>query len=109
MTGSFEDREVIVVGGSSGMDKSTAAGVVAGGGSAAIMGRDQARVDETVAELGVKRDMPVALPWRPALQDRRCVAASTCLDVVARVSSVGAGASSCQQDAVRLRHVQLST
>ena len=52
MTGSFEDRKVIVVGGSSGMGKSTAADVVAGGGSAVIIGRDQARVDETVAELG---------------------------------------------------------
>ena len=52
MTGSFEDHKVIVVGGSSGMGKSTAADVVAGGGSAVIIGRDQARVDETVAELG---------------------------------------------------------
>jgi len=52
MTGSFEDRKVIVVGGSSGMGKSAAADVVAGGGSAVVIGRDQARVDETVAALG---------------------------------------------------------
>jgi len=52
MTGSSEDRKVIVVGGSSGMGKSTAADVVAGGGSAVIIGRDQARVDETVAAPG---------------------------------------------------------
>jgi NAD(P)-dependent dehydrogenase (short-subunit alcohol dehydrogenase family) len=48
----FEGRKLVVVGGSSGMGKDTAADVVAGGGSAVIIGRDQARVDETVAELG---------------------------------------------------------
>jgi NAD(P)-dependent dehydrogenase (short-subunit alcohol dehydrogenase family) len=52
MTSAFEGRKLVVVGGSSGMGKGTAADVVAGGGSAVIIGRDQARVDETVAELG---------------------------------------------------------
>jgi NAD(P)-dependent dehydrogenase (short-subunit alcohol dehydrogenase family) len=52
MTSGFEARKVVVVGGSSGMGKGTAADVIAGGGSAVIIGRDQARVDETVAELG---------------------------------------------------------
>jgi NAD(P)-dependent dehydrogenase (short-subunit alcohol dehydrogenase family) len=52
MTGDFEGRKLIVVGGSSGMGKSTAADIVADGGSAVIIGRDRARVDETVAELG---------------------------------------------------------
>jgi NAD(P)-dependent dehydrogenase (short-subunit alcohol dehydrogenase family) len=52
MVGSFEGRKLVVVGGSSGMGKSTAADIVAGGGSAVIIGRDRARVDETVAELG---------------------------------------------------------
>jgi NAD(P)-dependent dehydrogenase (short-subunit alcohol dehydrogenase family) len=51
MTHSFEGRKLIVVGGSSGMGKTTAADVVAGGGSVVIVGRDQARVDETVTEL----------------------------------------------------------
>jgi NAD(P)-dependent dehydrogenase (short-subunit alcohol dehydrogenase family) len=51
MSGMFEGRKLVVVGGSSGMGKETAADVVAGGGSAVIIGRDQARVDETVAEL----------------------------------------------------------
>jgi NAD(P)-dependent dehydrogenase (short-subunit alcohol dehydrogenase family) len=51
MTSGFEARKVVVVGGSSGMGRETAADVVAGGGSAVIIGRDQARVDETVAEL----------------------------------------------------------
>jgi len=48
----FEGRKLVVVGGSSGMGKETATDVVAGGGSAVIIGRDQARVDETVTELG---------------------------------------------------------
>jgi NAD(P)-dependent dehydrogenase (short-subunit alcohol dehydrogenase family) len=52
MTGNFEGRKLIVVGGSSGMGKATAASVIAGGGSTVIIGRDQGRVDETVAELG---------------------------------------------------------
>jgi len=52
MSGTFEGRKLVVVGGSSGMGKETAADVVAGGGSAVIIGRDQARVDETVVELG---------------------------------------------------------
>ena len=52
MSGTFEGRKLVVVGGSSGMGKETATDVVAGGGSAVIIGRDQARVDETVAELG---------------------------------------------------------
>jgi NAD(P)-dependent dehydrogenase (short-subunit alcohol dehydrogenase family) len=52
MTSEFEGRKLVVVGGSSGMGKETAADVVAGGGSAVIIGRDKAQVDETVAELG---------------------------------------------------------
>ena len=52
MTSGFEGRKLVVVGGSSGMGKGTAADVVAGGGSAVIIGRDKDRVDETVAELG---------------------------------------------------------
>jgi NAD(P)-dependent dehydrogenase (short-subunit alcohol dehydrogenase family) len=52
MTSGFEGRKLVVVGGSSGMGRGTAADVVAGGGSAVIIGRDKARVDETVAELG---------------------------------------------------------
>jgi NAD(P)-dependent dehydrogenase (short-subunit alcohol dehydrogenase family) len=51
MTSGFEARKVVVVGGSSGMGRETATDVVAGGGGAVIIGRDQARVDETVAEL----------------------------------------------------------
>jgi NAD(P)-dependent dehydrogenase (short-subunit alcohol dehydrogenase family) len=52
MTGSLEGCKVVVVGGSSGMGKGITAGAVAGAGSAVIIGRNEARVDETVAELG---------------------------------------------------------
>ncbi|TDD15433.1 SDR family oxidoreductase [Kribbella turkmenica] len=54
MNGYFEGRKLIVVGGSSGMGRQTAADVVAQGGKAVIVGRQQAKVDETVAELGEK-------------------------------------------------------
>ncbi len=52
MTEAFKDRKLVVVGGSSGMGRQTAANVVAGGGSAVIIGRKQDRVDETVMALG---------------------------------------------------------
>jgi NAD(P)-dependent dehydrogenase (short-subunit alcohol dehydrogenase family) len=51
MTHHFTGRKLIVVGGSSGMGKEAAADVVASGGSVVIVGRDEARVEETVAEL----------------------------------------------------------
>ena len=52
MASGFARRKVVVIGGSSGMGKDAAADVVGGGGSAVIVGRDQVRVDETVAGLG---------------------------------------------------------
>ena len=51
MTSSFEGRKLIVIGGSSGMGRQTAADVMASGGSAVIVGRDPMRVEETVATL----------------------------------------------------------
>jgi NAD(P)-dependent dehydrogenase (short-subunit alcohol dehydrogenase family) len=48
---SFEGRKLIVIGGSSGMGRQTAADVLAGGGSAVIVGRDPGRVEETVTML----------------------------------------------------------
>ncbi|HEY7921432.1 MAG TPA: SDR family oxidoreductase, partial [Streptosporangiaceae bacterium] len=47
----FEGQKLVVVGGSSGMGRDTAADVVAAGGSAVIIGQDQARVEDTVQEL----------------------------------------------------------
>jgi NAD(P)-dependent dehydrogenase (short-subunit alcohol dehydrogenase family) len=49
--GAFEGRKLIAVGGSSGMGRQSAEDVVAAGGSAVIIGRDQARVDDTVNNL----------------------------------------------------------
>ena len=49
--GSFEGRKLIAVGGSSGMGRQIAEDVVAAGGSAVIIGRDQTRVDDTVNTL----------------------------------------------------------
>ncbi|GFG54891.1 sugar dehydrogenase [Mycolicibacterium agri] len=51
----FEGKKVIVVGGSAGMGRQVAADVVEHGGSAVIVGRSTARVDDTVAELTSRR------------------------------------------------------
>src|SRR5574341_578469 len=47
----FKDHKLVVVGGSSGMGRESAAIVVAHGGSAVIIGRDPAKVEDTVATL----------------------------------------------------------
>ncbi len=47
----FEGQKLVVVGGSSGMGRDTAADVVAAGGSAVIIGQDPQRVDDTVRTL----------------------------------------------------------
>ena len=47
----FGGQKLVVVGGSSGMGRQTAADVVAAGGSAVIIGADQDRVDDTVQTL----------------------------------------------------------
>ena len=47
----FEREKAIVVGGSAGMGRQAAVNVVENGGSAVIIGRSKARVDDTVAEL----------------------------------------------------------
>ncbi|BCJ28637.1 SDR family NAD(P)-dependent oxidoreductase [Actinocatenispora sera] len=54
MPGRFEGHKLVAVGGSSGMGKETAIDVVAGGGSAVIVGRDRTLVDDTVKELNNK-------------------------------------------------------
>jgi len=47
----FEAKKVIVIGGSDGMGRQVAIDVVDHGGSAVIVGRSKARVDDTVADL----------------------------------------------------------
>jgi hypothetical protein len=56
MTAKFEGQKPMAVGGGSGMGRDSAADVVAGG-CAVIVGREQARVDETAATL--LKDGPV--------------------------------------------------
>jgi len=47
----FKGHKLVVLGGSSGMGRNSAADVVAGGGSAVIIGRDPAKVEDTVTTL----------------------------------------------------------
>ena len=47
----FAGQKLVVVGGSSGMGRQTAADVVAAGGSAVIIGQDPGRVEDTVQAL----------------------------------------------------------
>jgi NAD(P)-dependent dehydrogenase (short-subunit alcohol dehydrogenase family) len=47
----FAGQKLVVVGGSSGMGRQTAADVVAAGGSAVIIGQDGGRVDDTIQRL----------------------------------------------------------
>jgi NAD(P)-dependent dehydrogenase (short-subunit alcohol dehydrogenase family) len=47
----FAGQKLVVVGGSSGMGRQTAADVVAAGGSAVIIGEDAGKVDDTVQTL----------------------------------------------------------
>jgi NAD(P)-dependent dehydrogenase (short-subunit alcohol dehydrogenase family) len=47
----FSGQKLVVVGGSSGMGRQTAADVVAAGGTAVIIGQDPAKVDDTVQTL----------------------------------------------------------
>ena len=51
MSSDFTGRKLVVVGGSSGMGRQTAADVVAAGGSAVVIGRDPMKVDDTVQTL----------------------------------------------------------
>lgn len=51
----FESKKVVVVGGSAGIGQQVAMDVVEHGGSAVIVGRSKARVDDTVAELTSRR------------------------------------------------------
>src|SRR5262245_23095748 len=48
----FAGQKLVVVGGSSGMGRQTAADVVAAGGRAVIIGEDPGKVDDTVKTLG---------------------------------------------------------
>ena len=92
MTGRFEGRKLIAVGGSSGMGKQTAANVIAEGGSAVIIGRDKVRVDETVAELGAMGDavgITADLADRAQVEDVRQQLAAEHADATLVVNAAG--------------------
>ncbi|MEH1130777.1 SDR family NAD(P)-dependent oxidoreductase [Micromonospora sp. CPCC 206061] len=54
MAQDFTGRKLVVVGGSSGMGRQVAADVVAGGGSAVVIGSRPERVDKTVTDLAAR-------------------------------------------------------
>jgi NAD(P)-dependent dehydrogenase (short-subunit alcohol dehydrogenase family) len=65
----FAGQKLVVVGGSSGMGRQTAADVVAAGGSAVVIGEDPGRVDDTVKELtkdGQANGNPITFLLSPA-------------------------------------------
>ncbi|MEV8092676.1 SDR family NAD(P)-dependent oxidoreductase [Streptomyces nigra] len=51
MAKEFEGRKIVVIGGASGMGRRTAENVIAGGGSAVIVGRPGKKLDDAVVEL----------------------------------------------------------
>ena len=55
MGAEFDGKKVVVVGGSAGMGRQAALDVIDSGGSAVIIGRSKARVNNTVAELNDRR------------------------------------------------------
>ncbi|RAU93983.1 hypothetical protein DQP58_15345 [Mycobacterium colombiense] len=68
----FDGKKVIVVGGSAGMGRQVAIDIVGHGGSAVIVGRSKARVDDTVSELtsdGEASGIVVDLTDRAAVAD----------------------------------------
>ena len=92
MSGRFEGRKLIAVGGSSGMGRENAADVVADGGSVVIVGRDKSRVDETVAELRTKGDavgITADLADRAQVEDLRQQLAADHSDATLLVNAAG--------------------
>ena len=61
----FAGQKLVVVGGSSGMGRDTAADVVAGGGSAVIIGQDPDRVKEHAHMAGAATRRKQRYAWRP--------------------------------------------
>jgi hypothetical protein len=56
----FSGQKLVVVGGSSGMGRQTAADVVAAGGAAVIIGQDPGKVDDTGRSSSSPRPRPAA-------------------------------------------------
>lgn len=90
--GRFEGRKLIVVGGSSGMGRQTAEDVVAGGGSAVIIGKDETRVSDTVDALqaqGKAWGITADLADRSAVRDVQDAVATEHADATLLVNAAG--------------------
>jgi NAD(P)-dependent dehydrogenase (short-subunit alcohol dehydrogenase family) len=89
----FEAKKVIVVGGSAGMGRQVAIDVVDHGGSAVIVGRSKARVDDTVSELTSRRGgawgIAAELTDRSAVADVRRVLSEHHSDATLLVNAAG--------------------
>ena len=66
----FEDRKLIVIGGSSGIGRQVAAEVIENGGRAVVVGSDASKLDRTTAELGSRATGITADLRVPADRDR---------------------------------------
>jgi NAD(P)-dependent dehydrogenase (short-subunit alcohol dehydrogenase family) len=89
----FEAKKVVVVGGSAGMGRQVAIDVVDHGGSAVIVGRSKARVDDTVAELtgsgGQAWGIAAELTDRAAVADARRTLSEEHSDATLLVNAAG--------------------
>ncbi len=88
----FGDKKVIVVGGSAGMGRQVASDVVDHGGSAVIIGRSKARVDDTVAQLsrrGQAWGIPADLTDRVAVADVQRALSAQHSDATLLVNAAG--------------------
>jgi NAD(P)-dependent dehydrogenase (short-subunit alcohol dehydrogenase family) len=88
----FAGQKLVVVGGSSGMGRQTAADVVAAGGSAVIIGEDPGKVDETVqtlAEDGSAYGIPADLTDREQVEQVRRQLADEHADATLLVNAAG--------------------
>ena len=89
----FDDKKVIVIGGSAGMGRQVAVDVVEHGGSAVIVGRSKDRVDDTVAELEGRRGqawgIATELTDRVAVAELQCVLDEHHRDATLLVNAAG--------------------
>jgi short-subunit dehydrogenase len=89
----FEAKKVVVVGGSAGMGRQVAIDVVDHGGSAVIVGRSKARVDDTVAELtsrgGQAWGIAAELTDRPVIADVQRALSEQHADATLLVNAAG--------------------
>jgi NAD(P)-dependent dehydrogenase (short-subunit alcohol dehydrogenase family) len=89
----FEDKKVIVIGGSTGMGRQVAIDVIDHGGSAVILGHSKSRVDDSVAELtsrgGEAWGVTADLTNRVAVADVRRVLSEHHRDATLLVNAAG--------------------